>query len=108
MLQAGVKEVTTNEILLSDGQVVPYGLSVWAAGNGPLPLVLDMIKCKWTVGGLSVDDLSVDELSVETSFRSLLDMLRHCHTGPLVRRNVYNDNEMHTRFRFTRVDKNNK
>lgn len=44
LLKVGVKEVKPREILLSDGRVIPYGLAVWAAGNGPLPLVLDLIK----------------------------------------------------------------
>jgi len=41
-LQAGVNEVQASEIKLSDGSSIPYGLSVWAAGNGPIPLTLDL------------------------------------------------------------------
>lgn len=44
LLQAGVKEVTSDSILLADGRFIRYGLSVWAAGNGPVPLVLDLTK----------------------------------------------------------------
>uniref|UniRef100_A0A7R9UDT3 FAD/NAD(P)-binding domain-containing protein n=1 Tax=Pinguiococcus pyrenoidosus TaxID=172671 RepID=A0A7R9UDT3_9STRA len=44
ILGVGVKEVKQREILLSDGRTVPYGLSIWAAGNGPLPLVLETIN----------------------------------------------------------------
>ncbi len=44
LLKVGVKEVRNREMVLSDGSVIPYGLAVWAAGNGPLPLVLDLIK----------------------------------------------------------------
>ena len=29
---------------LNDGTVIPYGIAVWAAGIGPLPLTLDLIK----------------------------------------------------------------
>lgn len=43
MLKVGVKAVTGTHVELSDGSSVPYGLAVWAAGNGPLPLALDLI-----------------------------------------------------------------
>mmetsp|Transcript_1830 Transcript_1830/g.3984 ORF Transcript_1830/g.3984 Transcript_1830/m.3984 type:complete len:560 (-) Transcript_1830:365-2044(-) len=42
-LQAGVKEITDTEVVLTNGDRVAYGLVVWAAGNGPLPLVLSAI-----------------------------------------------------------------
>ncbi|GAB5034123.1 nadh dehydrogenase [Nannochloropsis oceanica] len=44
LLKVGVKEVRNREIVLSDNSTIPYGLAVWAAGNGPLPLVLNLIK----------------------------------------------------------------
>lgn len=44
LLKVGVKEVKEREIVLSDGGTIPYGLAVWAAGNGPLPLVQNLIK----------------------------------------------------------------
>lgn len=44
MLSVGVKAVTGTHLDLSDGSSMPYGLAVWAAGNGPLPLVLDLIE----------------------------------------------------------------
>ena len=43
LLRAGVKEVHDKEIELSNGERIPYGFCVWAAGNGPVPLVLDVI-----------------------------------------------------------------
>lgn len=43
LLDSSVKEVTENTILLTDGTVIDYGLSVWAAGNGPLPLTLQIV-----------------------------------------------------------------
>mmetsp|Transcript_39424 Transcript_39424/g.80877 ORF Transcript_39424/g.80877 Transcript_39424/m.80877 type:complete len:637 (+) Transcript_39424:94-2004(+) len=43
LLDSGVKEVTDEKILLSDGSEIPYGLAVWAAGNGPLPITLNLI-----------------------------------------------------------------
>eukprot|EP00752_Nemacystus_decipiens_P007861 g7023.t1 len=64
MLKVGVKAVTGTQLELSDGSSVPYGLAVWAAGNGPLPLVLDLIegvqeqkeKAAWGRGRLVTDD----------------------------------------------------
>lgn len=44
LLKAGVQEVRSDSIVLSNDVTLRYGLSVWAAGNGPLPLVLDMTK----------------------------------------------------------------
>jgi NADH dehydrogenase FAD-containing subunit len=43
ILGASVKEVTEKTIILSDGREDPYGLAVWAGGNGPLPITLQMI-----------------------------------------------------------------
>eukprot|EP00545_Synedropsis_sp_CCMP1620_P011407 CAMPEP_0119008070 /NCGR_PEP_ID=MMETSP1176-20130426/3443_1 /TAXON_ID=265551 /ORGANISM="Synedropsis recta cf, Strain CCMP1620" /LENGTH=620 /DNA_ID=CAMNT_0006960335 /DNA_START=53 /DNA_END=1915 /DNA_ORIENTATION=- len=43
MLESSVKEVKANVIELNDDTSVPYGLAVWAAGNGPLPLTLSLI-----------------------------------------------------------------
>ena len=43
LLDSSVKEVTDKKIYLNDGNEIPYGIAVWAAGNGPLPLTLDLI-----------------------------------------------------------------
>jgi NADH dehydrogenase FAD-containing subunit len=43
LLDSSVKEVTAKAILLNDGNTINYGLSVWAAGNGPLPLTLQIV-----------------------------------------------------------------
>ena len=43
LLKAGVKEVGERFIELSSGEKIPYGFCVWAAGNGPIPFVLDMV-----------------------------------------------------------------
>ncbi|CAN0278685.1 unnamed protein product, partial [Ectocarpus fasciculatus] len=64
LLKVGVKAVTGTQLELSDGSNIPYGLAVWAAGNGPLPLVLDLIqgveeqkeKAAWGRGRLVTDD----------------------------------------------------
>lgn len=43
LLDSSVKEITDKLILLNDGNTINYGLSVWAAGNGPLPLTLQIV-----------------------------------------------------------------
>lgn len=48
LLDSGVKEVKSDLILLNDGREIPYGLTVWAAGNGPMPLALSLIE---SIGG---------------------------------------------------------
>lgn len=44
LLDSSVKEVTDKIIYLNGGKKIGYGVAVWAAGNGPLPLTLDVIK----------------------------------------------------------------
>lgn len=44
LLKSSVKEVTATDVLLNDGTVIPYGVAVWAAGIGPLPITLDLIS----------------------------------------------------------------
>lgn len=44
LLNSGVSEVKENLICLNDGTEIPYGLSIWAAGNGPLPFTLQLIE----------------------------------------------------------------
>jgi NADH dehydrogenase FAD-containing subunit len=44
LLESAVKEVTVDTIDLQDGRSIPYGMAVWAAGNGPIPLTLDLIQ----------------------------------------------------------------
>lgn len=49
IIDTPVKEVTADEIVLGNGQVVPYGLAVWAGGIGPLPITLQIIEA---IGGM--------------------------------------------------------
>ena len=44
LLSSGVQEVKPDVISLNDGREIPYGLSVWAAGNGPAPLTVGLIE----------------------------------------------------------------
>ena len=44
LLDSSVKEVKEKTIDLNDGNTLHYGLAVWAAGNGPLPLTLQLIE----------------------------------------------------------------
>ena len=44
LLDSSVKEVKESVIELNDGTSLNYGLAVWAAGNGPLPLTLQLIE----------------------------------------------------------------
>lgn len=51
-----VKRVTKDYIDLEGGIRIPYGLSVWAGGIGPLPITLDLIA---TIGGRQVVNQNV-------------------------------------------------
>lgn len=44
LLNSGVSEVLDDKILLNNGEEIPYGIAVWAAGNGPLPVTLQLIE----------------------------------------------------------------
>ena len=44
LVKSAVNEVTRSTMTLNDGTVIPYGVAVWAAGIGPLPLTLDLIN----------------------------------------------------------------
>lgn len=56
LLDSSVKEVTAKQILLNDGNTIDYGLSVWAAGNGPLPLTLQIVD---TIGEAQTSEQNV-------------------------------------------------
>jgi len=43
LLDSSVKEVTEKTIELNNGNVIRYGLALWAAGNGPVPFTLQLI-----------------------------------------------------------------
>jgi NADH dehydrogenase FAD-containing subunit len=68
LLDSSVKEVTENEIVLNDGQIIPYGIAVWAAGNGPIPLTVNLID---TLGGeqKQVQDSARGRLAIDAWMR---------------------------------------
>jgi NADH dehydrogenase FAD-containing subunit len=43
LLDSSVKEVGEDQITLNDGTEIPYGLALWAAGNGPIKLTLQLV-----------------------------------------------------------------
>ena len=38
-----ISQIGDKLIYLANGQTLPYGFCVWAAGNGPIPFVLDVV-----------------------------------------------------------------
>ena len=44
LLHRRVKEVKEHAIILDSGEEIPYGMAVWAGGNGPLPITLQVIN----------------------------------------------------------------
>jgi len=44
LFESRVTEVTEKNIMLKDGRAIPYGLALWAAGNGPIPLTLHVVE----------------------------------------------------------------
>lgn len=44
LLNKQVSEVSANYIYFKDGEKIEYGMSLWAAGVGPLPITSDLIE----------------------------------------------------------------
>jgi NADH dehydrogenase FAD-containing subunit len=61
LLESSVKEVGDRIIALKDGREIPYGMAVWAAGNGPIPLTLQII-----------DDVGAEQKAMQDSGRGRL------------------------------------
>ncbi|XP_020237022.1 internal alternative NAD(P)H-ubiquinone oxidoreductase A1, mitochondrial [Cajanus cajan] len=51
-----VKDVKPQNIVLSDGSEVPYGLLVWSTGVGPLPIIQSLDLPKAPGGRIGVDE----------------------------------------------------
>lgn len=68
VLGKAVNEVTEDEICLSDGSKIPFGLAIWAGGIGPLPITLNLIDA---IGGMQTKAQSVSrgKLAVDPWFR---------------------------------------
>jgi len=60
LLDSGVQEVTDETIKLSDGSEIRYGLAVWAAGNGPLPITLQLID---SLGGEGSEQKNAQDIA---------------------------------------------
>jgi NADH dehydrogenase FAD-containing subunit len=43
LLNKGVSEVTEHHVYLNDGDKIPYGMALWAAGIGQLPLTTSLV-----------------------------------------------------------------
>ncbi|KAL6749899.1 pyridine nucleotide-disulfide oxidoreductase-domain-containing protein [Haematococcus lacustris] len=50
-----VKTVTAQEITLTDGSVLPFGLCIWSTGVGPTPFIQSLPFAKTSHGRLAVD-----------------------------------------------------
>jgi len=70
LLESFVTEVTEKSIKLNNGSSVPYGLAVWAGGNGPLPLTLQLID---VIGESqsSVQDIARGRIAIDPWLRVL-------------------------------------
>ena len=73
LLDSGVQEVTDETITLSDGSEIRYGLAVWAAGNGPLPITLQVIDSLGGDGSEQKDaqDIARGRLAIDPWLRVL-------------------------------------
>ena len=71
-MNSGVAEVKEDVILLNDGTTIPYGLAVWAAGNGPLPITLQLIDALGSEGSQAeAQSIARGRLAVDAWLRVL-------------------------------------
>ena len=59
-LGSPVREVTAMSVRLENGTDVPYGMAVWAAGNGPLPITTQIVEALGQDGSLTRGRIAVD------------------------------------------------
>ena len=71
LLESGVGEVKEDVIVLNNGREIPYGMAVWAAGNGPLPLTLNLIDALEGTEQESVQAVARGRLGVDPWLRVL-------------------------------------
>lgn len=70
LLESSVQKVGQDTIFLSNNREIPYGLAVWAAGNGPIALTLQVIECMG-VEQAAVQDVARGRLAVDPWMRVL-------------------------------------
>jgi len=63
LLGKGVSEMKEDVICLNDGSEIPYGLAVWAAGNGPLPITLQAIENLKKEQGQGIEQAKAQEIA---------------------------------------------
>lgn len=56
VLQGVVKSIGPEELTLSNGEVLPYGLCVWSTGVGPTDFTTSLPFAKSAKGRIAVDD----------------------------------------------------
>ena len=67
-MQGMVKELTSKEAKLSNGEVIPFGVCVWSTGVGPTDFISNLPFAKTAKGRLAVDKfLRVLEKSEESN-----------------------------------------
>lgn len=73
LLDSGVQEVKEDVICLNNGDEIPYGISVWAAGNGPLPITLQTIDALSSLSGKQseVQPMARGRIAVDPWLRAL-------------------------------------
>lgn len=71
LLDSGVAEVKEDVIVLSNGDEIPYGLSVWAAGNGPLPITLQTIDALGDSEQSEAQSMARGRIAVDPWLRAL-------------------------------------
>lgn len=69
LLNRQVSEVTAKYVYLKDGERIPYGMSVWAAGVGPLPITANMIEALEDTEQAGAQDFARGRLGVDPWLR---------------------------------------
>lgn len=69
LLNKQVSEVTANFVYFKDGEKIPYGMALWAAGIGPLPITSDTIAALDGTEQLGAQEFARGRLGVDPWLR---------------------------------------
>ena len=69
LLNKLVSEVSANYVYFKDGEKIPYGMSLWAAGIGPLPITTSMVESLDDTEQKEAQDFARGRLAVDPWLR---------------------------------------
>lgn len=78
LLNKLVSEVSANYVYFKDGEKIPYGMALWAAGIGPLPITTSMVESLDDTEQKEAQDFARGRLGVDPWLRVIGEFLIDC------------------------------